>query len=204
MSGLDRMISEATFGWERAARWLGAQEHPEAAWEACSHAAWMLWYIGAVAGPVGSADRSRLVAAACDCAELALSVVPAGEDRPRKAIEAARAWTRGELSLGAMKSAALAAYQTEGAGSIPAAASAAYAAAFAAYAHNPHHDCGGAADSAAQAVASQAAVGYTRANRLRPVEGISFFHERKNEVIRECADIVRRHYPGPPTFREFW
>ena len=37
-------------------------------------------------------DRKLTVMAACDCAELALRHVPDGEDRPQKAIEAARAW----------------------------------------------------------------------------------------------------------------
>jgi hypothetical protein len=44
-------------------------------------------------------DRRRLVMAACDCAETVLRLVPAGEDRPHKAIKTARAWCRGEASI---------------------------------------------------------------------------------------------------------
>ena len=37
-------------------------------------------------------DRRRLTMAACDCAETVLHYVPAGEERPRIAIQTARAW----------------------------------------------------------------------------------------------------------------
>jgi len=46
----------------------------------------MLWYIGKA--ELGTKrDRTHVI---CDCAETALKYVPKGEDRPRKAIEAAR------------------------------------------------------------------------------------------------------------------
>lgn len=37
--------------------------------------------------------------AACDCAEQALIYVPKNEDRPRKAIQAARDWCVGQASI---------------------------------------------------------------------------------------------------------
>lgn len=39
-------------------------------------------------------DSRRLILALCDCAETVLHLVPKGEDRPRAAIEAVRAWCR--------------------------------------------------------------------------------------------------------------
>jgi len=44
-------------------------------------------------------DHRAVVLAACECARLALVHVPDGEERPRKAIEAAEAWARGEATL---------------------------------------------------------------------------------------------------------
>jgi hypothetical protein len=43
-------------------------------------------------------ERRRIVMAACDCAEMALNLVPSGEERPRIAIETARAWCLGRAS----------------------------------------------------------------------------------------------------------
>jgi hypothetical protein len=56
-----------------------------------------------------AADRRRLVLASCDCAETVLHFVPAGEDRPRRALEVARAWCRGDASLDDVRSAEAAA-----------------------------------------------------------------------------------------------
>jgi hypothetical protein len=70
-------------------------------------------------------ERRRLVMAACDCAETVLHLVPAGEDRPRKAVETARAWCRGEASTAAATSAAKAAAAATFASPVSASASAA-------------------------------------------------------------------------------
>ena len=47
----------------------------------------------------GAVDRRRIVLAACAVAEGSLKYVPAREDRPRLAIEAARRWTLGAASV---------------------------------------------------------------------------------------------------------
>ena len=56
------------------------------AWLRCQRGEWLLWFASRV-----RVDRKLVVLAACDCAELALQYVRAGEERPRKAIETARA-----------------------------------------------------------------------------------------------------------------
>lgn len=56
-------------------------------------------------------DRRRLVMAASDCAETVLHLVPAGEDRPRIAIEAARAWCLEVTNLGPVRVASDAAWE---------------------------------------------------------------------------------------------
>ena len=69
------------------------------AYSQCTRADWLLWLFGKMIEKPGWPDRNQLVLTACDCAETALKYVTDGEDRPRKAIEAARAWTRGEATL---------------------------------------------------------------------------------------------------------
>ena len=67
----------------------------ESAWLKCERVDWMLWYVGKKAGPVGSESRIKLVLIACECAELVLPIFEKEypkDDRPRKAIEAARAY----------------------------------------------------------------------------------------------------------------
>jgi len=61
----------------------------------------------------GHADHRLLALWAADCAERVLPLFEAhspADQRPRSAIEAARAWARGELSVGAARAAAFAAH----------------------------------------------------------------------------------------------
>jgi hypothetical protein len=58
-------------------------------------------------------DRRAQVAWAADCAERVLPYFEEAfpdDDRPRKAIEAARAWARGEIRVGEARAAAIAAH----------------------------------------------------------------------------------------------
>jgi len=55
-------------------------------------------------------DRRAQAAWAADCAERVLPLLEdvfPGDDRPRKAIEAARAWARGEIRVSEARTAAL-------------------------------------------------------------------------------------------------
>ena len=76
---------------------------------------------------LGRLDRKTLAFWAADCAE---HVLPSFEerhpddDRPRKAIEAIRAWARGEIKVGAARSAAVAAHAAARAAETPAACAA--------------------------------------------------------------------------------
>ncbi len=90
--------SEEATAWAKKRRWLHA-------WETCEDARWMLH----AAAKVG-VDPRLVVRAACACARTTLDRVPAGEERPRRAIEAAEAWTRGEATLDQVRQAANASY----------------------------------------------------------------------------------------------
>ena len=72
------------------------------AWETCERADWMLWLVGHMCGTDGWPTRQDIVLVACLCAETALPFFEKkypNDDRPRKAIEAARAWARGECDI---------------------------------------------------------------------------------------------------------
>jgi hypothetical protein len=99
-------------------------------WTSCERADWLLWLAGRMADKPGWPTRKQIVLAACACAETALKFVKPGEDRPRLAIETARAWTRGEATIEDVRRARAAAVAAAAAYSADAAATAAYSAAY--------------------------------------------------------------------------
>lgn len=160
----------------------------------------MLQVAGEMSGGLDGPRRQPLVLAACECARLALRHVPSGEDRPRLAIEMAERWARGEAEVvpGQVKAAAYAAR---------AAADAAYTAAFDADAASI-----AATASAAEAAYDAASVAYAgraagRAARAAAnAASLAGAYAAGNEppvvlaaTLARCADIVRRHYPMPPS-----
>lgn len=97
---------------EGALAWVRAHPKPtfRERWEECERGDWMIWLAARVRIPDATL---RLIAA--DCAEEALPIYERerpGDDRPRRAIEAARAYARGEIdgeALAAARAAARAA-----------------------------------------------------------------------------------------------
>ena len=85
---------------KEAVEW--ASTHPDApsAWNACPRGDWMLW----VVARGGMCSRKELVAAACECARLALPYTQ--DPRVLECIEATEAWTRGEATLEEVRAAA--------------------------------------------------------------------------------------------------
>jgi hypothetical protein len=170
---------------EEAVEWAEPYSTLADAWEKCERGDWMLWLAGKARAKL--CTRQQLVLAACECARLALGHVPAGEDRPRVAIETAERWARGEATLAEVRKAAAAAYATYAAYAAAAAnaAAAAYAAdaadADAAYAADAAADAAyaDAADAAADAATAAA---YAAADRIK--------------ALREMADIVREQIPA--------
>jgi len=200
--------------------WLRTERHPDlaTAWAACHRGDWMLWLAGRVAGPPGDARRVPLVLAACDCAELALVHVPAGEDRPQIAVATARRWARGEATLDEVRTAAdaadayAAAYAAVDAAyyaayaaayaAADAAADAAYAAAYAAdayaYAAAYAADAAYAAYAAAYAAADAAADAAYAAYAATYAAAYAYAAAARADTLARCADLVRAHYPTPP------
>jgi hypothetical protein len=112
---------------KEAVAWARQHRSLAAAWEVCKRGDWMLWLAGRCSGEPLSDGRRKLVLATCECARLPLPHVPAGEDRPRLAIEAAEAWARGTGSVEAMRYASSAAAYAAAAAAANAAAAAAAA-----------------------------------------------------------------------------
>jgi hypothetical protein len=161
---------------EDARVWAEGKSLAEA-WNTCERGDWMLWLAAHLC------NREIVVSAACDCAELALKHVPKNEDRPRKAIETARAWVRGEATIAQLKKAAAASHtcyaEYASAGAAAYAAYAAYAAALAAYSVYSPHAAGAASSSCAYAYAYASAV----------------YDSHYMSKCAECAELVRRRIP---------
>ena len=88
-----------------AVEWVGDKTLAEA-WVTCERADWMLWLVSKIDGSY--TPRIRL--AACACARTSLKYVPAGEDRPRLAIECAERYARGEATKDELAAARAAAW----------------------------------------------------------------------------------------------
>jgi hypothetical protein len=122
--------------------WARNYDSLDKAWDACERPEHLLWLCGRMADKPGWPTRKDIVLAACDCAEQVLHLVKPGEDRPRKAIEAARTWVRGEIGIDEVRAYAHAANDAYAAYAAPSTAESAYAASAAA-------DAAYAADAAA-------------------------------------------------------
>ena len=72
-------------------------------WTTCERGDWLLWLCGKMVDQAARPTRKELVLATCACAETVLPFVNVGDDRPRLAIETARAWARGEASVKEVK-----------------------------------------------------------------------------------------------------
>ena len=160
--------------------WAEAHGGPmEELWRDCERGDWMLWL--AVRAKIG---RRVVVNAACACARTALQYVPAGEERPRRAIETAEAWARGDENLEAVRAAATAAKRFGVSSASASAAFAAYAAAAAAYAF--------AASAASGAYAAATAAVYA-ADAAALAAANDDMEIARARVLAECAELVRAY-----------
>lgn len=76
-----------------AREWAAKYPTLSEAWRNCERADWMLWLLARMVGKPGWPTHQTVARLACQCARTSLlKYVPAGEDRPRLAIEAAERW----------------------------------------------------------------------------------------------------------------
>ena len=151
-----------------AIEWVGNRALRQA-WDECENPEWLLWLIGHRAKT--QRQRIAIVRTACAIARRVLHLIPAGEDRPRLAIEAAERWCKEptEVNRRAAEAAAWAA-AVAAAEAAAGAADAAWAARAAAWA----------AEAAARAAAWAAAVAAAGAAERRAI-----------------CDLIRRRHKRP-------
>ena len=153
-----------------AVKWASQFSTLQAAWEASERGDSMLWFAGRVAGgEPNSPERLKLILATCDCARLALGHVPAGKEFPRQATSATENLATGTATLAQLKAATRAAWPCGATGAV--------------------WD-----DWATETVWSAGASWVAWATGATWFTGAA-----RATVLRQCADIVRRHYPEAPT-----
>lgn len=121
-------------------------------------------------GPLSKAHHRLMASWAADCAEHVLPLFEAGsrDARPRQAIETARAWARGEVTVGAAQKASVAAHAAARAVKDPAAVAAARAAGHAvATAHMAEHSLGPVIYGAKAVVAAGGSISEERAWQMK-------------------------------------
>ena len=164
-------------------------------WKKCKDARKMLRVIGNHT-VIDSPDHKKLVRTVCEIARTILHLVPKGEDRPRKAIETAEAWCKGQATKEEVKTAAAWAYAAAAAADAAAYAAnaAAYAVTAAAYA------AWAAADAYAAAADAYAAAAYADAVDVAfsVSDAAAAYTTTRKAKLAEYADIVRKVYGGPP------
>jgi len=182
---------------EEAIEWAKQHNSMAQCWRECERGDWMLWFIGKLSGQPRSRSRKKLVLTACGCARLSLKYVPKGENSPLRAIQTAERYAQNEATLEEIRKAAYAAadaydayayasYAAYDADASDAYAAAAYAAADAAAYASCASDDADAADAAAYAADASA---YAAAAA-----------DAREQTLKQCADIVRKHYPTIPRF----
>lgn len=160
-----------------AIEWLG-ERSAEQAWAECERGDWMLWLIGKIEGKYTPAMRL----CACEIVRTQLHLVPAGEERPRIAIETAERYASGNATADELQEASVAAEAAA-----DTAAEAAEAAAWVAKA---------AAEAAVAAVWATEAAGAAAETAADAAEAAVWVTEAT--VLKSFADIVRKHFPTPP------
>jgi hypothetical protein len=144
------------------------------AWIACERGDHMLWLCGKLSGPPESDGRKKLVLCCCECARLSLPIYEArypNDGRVRKCLDTAERWARGEATIEELREARAAAY-------------AAYA-----------------ADAADAYLAADAAAAYAAAAYAAYSYAANAANAANASTLKQCADIVRKHYPMPPGLR---
>jgi hypothetical protein len=179
--------------------WAKTQPDLETAWRECKRSDWMLWLL---AWTTLSQDDSRLRLMACDFAEAVLIYVPAGEDRPRRAIECARRFAAGDATRAEMAAAGDAAWAAARAAAGAAAGAAARAAARDA-ARDAAWDAWAAARDAAGAAARAAAgaAAWAAAGDAWAAAGDAAGATAWAAAGDAQSDIIRRYFPECPEIK---
>jgi hypothetical protein len=182
---------------KEAQYWALKYDTLEEAWAACLRGDWMLWLWGRYCGGPMDDRRRPLVLAAAECARFALPTFEhhrPNDLRPRKALNIAEKWGRGEAVT--QQEITDAATDARDAADDAIAASCADAV----YAAQAAYDAAytSAAASAAYPSAASAAAAYPSAAALAAAISSASF----SSSLAQFANIVRRHMPTPSFVQE--
>lgn len=159
-----------------AADWLADRTDAVKAWRECERGDWMLWLLGKqITSPPWSEDRKPLLACALDCALTVQHLWPREKAAEMtQAVKTLRDWIAGKATAALAKDAVKAIENAADSYAAYTIVEATYAATAAAYA------------------IVEATYAYTAA---------TFVGDRSSakNVLLECADIVRRHFPDSPS-----
>lgn len=180
--------------------WLNEEDHPtwEAAWAACPYGDLMLFMVGLLCGPEGDPKRAPVILAACECAELVRDAEMGVDYHTRAAIAAAKDFAAGKADRHQVahhavlldKPRGLDQLTVEGAAHYRWAIAVQYAVKVVYLEHSLH-----VAGSAASAATTAAECAYFRTLRR---SGANAAETASDEILRKCADVVRRYFPIPP------
>jgi hypothetical protein len=167
-------------------KWLADKTDIGSAWNECPRGDWMLWVAAKL-----DVGRPLVVKAACTCARTTLRFVPARENRPQLAIEAAETWAERPTKENAEK--------------VKAASTAAAAAASAYYYYTVYYAAAAAAASAYADTAAAAAYAADTASASAYADYYASASAASTDPAdtditlvaaqRQMADIVRQHIP---------
>ena len=172
-----------------AVEWSKGKTFSEA-WQQCERPDWMVWLCGRMCGAAGWATRQQIVLLVCEFAESSLSIFEKrypNDQRPRKAIEAARAWANGDATVEQVRTACAPGFYASYGGydNAAVAQAAAYVAVYVSAAYVAVY-------ASAAVAAAVAAAAYAEA-----VDSCVAFRKKKEEVLREFADKVRERLRVP-------
>jgi len=190
-----------------AVSWLETQDSQQGAWENCERGDWMLTIFKDTSNECKwRDDRKQLVLCVCECARLALPY--ASDVLPLRCIETTEAWARGEMDHKYVESARLATIAKQDCrwlGTISTAectmecaAAAARTAEFSDWAP----DVAGWVGAAAAQAASKAAWNPESPMLSQALSVSAVMKSAIHDVLRQCAGIVRKYFPDPPTLKE--
>jgi hypothetical protein len=189
---------DAAIGWAKPY----GNDHAKA-WAECERGDWMIWILVRLQQPKqGSKEHRKLVGCLADIAAEALPIFEKrypNDKRARDCIETLRRYSKSEATIEGVQEARRGAY---------AASYTAYAAAYTAYA------AASAAASASYAAASDAAsYAYAAASAASAAADSSAYaasytasaaaSAARSSSLKRSAEIVRQHYPKPPSITAF-
>lgn len=162
-----------------AIEWARLYPSPNAAWAACDRGDWMLWAAGSMSGTHECEARRTLTLACCECARLSLHLFEnrfPDDKRPREYLEISERWARGNDRV-LMEHIHRVVYDSF---------------------TRPTYSHESQAGEIAR-IASRIPITNAASNAASDVAHYVAYVTGNKSALAQCADIVRKYYPTPPS-----